>query len=429
MSDIVISVEDLYKEYRLGVLGYGTFRQDLQSWWANLRGKEDPNTEIGHEARHANERFLALNGISFDIKGGEVLGIIGRNGAGKSTLLKILSHVTAPTKGQVKIKGRVASLLEVGTGFHLELTGRENVYLNGAILGMTRKETSKKFDEIVGFAEVEKFIDTPVKRYSSGMYVRLAFAVAAHLEPDILIIDEVLAVGDAKFQKKSLGKLESAGKEGRTILFVSHNMPMVASLCNRAILLSKGQIIEDNSALAVIQNYYSQERDARGSVDFTKTPEKYGDEIATLLKARLTNEARETTDEFRIDEDIYIEMEYEVAKEGARVNPNFHIHTVDGSNAFVTSDVVIDPEAIAKVKPGRYLARCKIPGNFLNDGVYYVGFALSDMAALKAHFHVPDLLQLIIVDLQNGTVTRGRYAGSIPGAIRPVLDWESERIS
>jgi len=261
MSEVVIRVENLYKEYRLGTISHGTLYRDLQSWWARMRGKEDPNSIIGVERRAKsiesnampsalnlqpslnpsnNPHMLALNDVSFEVKRGEVLGIIGRNGAGKSTLLKILSEVTSPTKGQVKIKGRVASLLEVGTGFHPELTGRENIYLNGAILGMTKKEIADKFDEIVAFAEVEKFIDTPVKRYSSGMYVRLAFAVAAHLEPEILIVDEVLAVGDAQFQKKCLGKMGEVSKAGRTVLFVSHNMGAIQALCSRCLLLENG---------------------------------------------------------------------------------------------------------------------------------------------------------------------------------------------
>ena len=246
MGNIVIKVENLSKQYRLGTINHGMLHKDLQSWWARVRGKEDPNEIISsHQPSNVtsiNERFWALRDISFDVKHGEILGIIGRNGAGKSTLLKILSRVTAPTNGIVKIKGRVASLLEVGTGFHPELTGRENIYLNGAILGMTKKEIGMRFDEIVDFAEIETFIDTPVKRYSSGMYVRLAFAVAAHLEPDILIVDEVLAVGDIQFQKKCLGKMENVSKTGKTVLFVSHNMGAILQLCSRCLLLNDAHI-------------------------------------------------------------------------------------------------------------------------------------------------------------------------------------------
>src|SRR5476649_1973258 len=242
MSDSVIKVENVSKAYRLGQIGGGTLRDDLSRWWAMLRGQPDPNLKIGeeHHARHMGDQFWALDNVSFEVKEGEVLGIIGRNGAGKSTLLKILSQVTTPTSGQIKIKGRIASLLEVGTGFNPEMTGRENVFLNGAILGMTKAEIRRKFDEIVAFSGIEEFIDTPVKRYSSGMYVRLAFAVAAHLEPEILIVDEVLAVGDAEFQKKCMGKMKDVAEHGRTILFVSHNLEAVRKLCTRCILLHKG---------------------------------------------------------------------------------------------------------------------------------------------------------------------------------------------
>jgi lipopolysaccharide transport system ATP-binding protein len=264
-SDVVIRVENLTKEYRLGTISHGTLKEDLQSWWARVRGKEDPNSIVSHPSplipdQGLNPHFLALDEVSFDVKKGEAVGIIGRNGAGKSTLLKILSRVTAPTSGEVKIRGRVASLLEVGTGFHPELTGRENIFLNGTILGMKRAEIQRKFDEIVAFAEVEQFIDTPVKRYSSGMYVRLAFAVAAHLEPEILIVDEVLAVGDAAFQKKCLGKMEDVStKEGRTILFVSHNMGAISELCSRGIVLNAGKISymgESNDAVSAYNGFF-----------------------------------------------------------------------------------------------------------------------------------------------------------------------------
>lgn len=267
MSDTVIKVEGLWKEYRLGVISHHTLARDLQSFWAKFCGKEDPNLQIDaikpNNALNSrsDDRFWALQDISFEVKKGEILGIIGRNGAGKSTLLKILSQVTTPTKGEVRFKGRIASLLEVGTGFHPELTGRENVFINGAILGMSKAEIRCKLDEIISFAEVEKFIDTPVKRYSSGMYVRLAFAVAAHLEPEILIVDEVLAVGDAQFQKKCLGKMEDvSAKEGRTVLFVSHNMASVKALCNKGLLIDKGKIVTEGDIENCINSYYSTNR-------------------------------------------------------------------------------------------------------------------------------------------------------------------------
>jgi lipopolysaccharide transport system ATP-binding protein len=274
MPGTVISVENVTKAYRLGQIGGGTLREDFSRWWAKLRGRPDPFLKIGqnHHARKIGEQFWALDDVSFQVAPGEVLGVIGRNGAGKSTLLKILSQVTMPTSGEIKIRGRIASLLEVGTGFHPELTGRENIFLNGAILGMTKAEIRKKFDEIVAFSGVEQFIDTPVKRYSSGMYVRLAFAVAAHLEPEILIIDEVLAVGDAEFQKKCLGKMQDVSRrEGRTVLFVSHNMSAVRSLCNRAILLADGKVVASGTASAMTDRYSADmDKDTSLETDFSK---------------------------------------------------------------------------------------------------------------------------------------------------------------
>ena len=257
MKNTVISVEHLTKQYDLGVIGTGTLSRDLERWWARTRGKPDPYAIIGRSQKPSgkNESILALDDVSFTVQQGEALGIIGRNGAGKSTLLKILSRVTAPTSGVVKVRGRIGSLLEVGTGFHPELTGRENVYLNGAILGMRKAEVSRKFDEIVAFSGVERFIDTPVKRYSSGMYVRLAFAVAAHLDPEILIVDEVLAVGDAEFQKKCLGKMSDVASEGRTVLFVSHNMGSISELCEKTIFLANGTVEEIGPTSAMIESY------------------------------------------------------------------------------------------------------------------------------------------------------------------------------
>jgi lipopolysaccharide transport system ATP-binding protein len=259
MSKTVISVENLTKRYDLGVIGTGTISRDLNRWWAHLRQQPDPYTKIGQEdkLKRRGESILALDDISFTVQQGEALGIIGKNGAGKSTLLKILSRVTAPTSGVVKIKGRIGSLLEVGTGFHPELTGRENVFLNGAILGMWKEEVQRKFDEIVDFSGVEKFIDTPVKRYSSGMYVRLAFAVAAHLDPEILVVDEVLAVGDAEFQKKCLGKMGDVAGEGRTVLFVSHNMAAIENLCARSFLLISGSVNKIGNTDMVVSSYLS----------------------------------------------------------------------------------------------------------------------------------------------------------------------------
>ena len=271
----VISIENVCKSYRLGTIGRGTLREDLQSWWHRLRGRPDPNLRVDQAHLPVEGHTLwALQNVSLEVEQGEVLGVIGRNGAGKSTLLKILSRVTAPTSGRIRVRGRVASLLEVGTGFHPELTGRENVFLNGAILGMTKAEVARKFDEIVAFSEIEDFIDTPVKRYSSGMYVRLAFAVAAHLDPEILVVDEVLAVGDAAFQKKCVGKMGSVAKGGRTVLFVSHNMQAVSQITTRAVVLDRGTVAFQGLPAEAIAHYMAQSQGAGGGPGEYVAPEK-----------------------------------------------------------------------------------------------------------------------------------------------------------
>ena len=309
MTSTVISVEHLTKQYELGVIGTGTLSRDLNRWWARVRNQPDPYTRIGQRDAFARigESILALDDVSFTVQQGEALGIIGRNGAGKSTLLKILSRVTAPTSGVVKVRGRIGSLLEVGTGFHPELTGRENVYLNGAILGMKKAEVSRKFDEIVDFAGVEKFIDTPVKRYSSGMYVRLAFAVAAHLDPEILIVDEVLAVGDAEFQKKCLGKMGDVAGEGRTVLFVSHNMAAIEKLCKTCLLLKDGNIEINGSTSNVVDGYL----DGLGLHNSQKPLENYRQSSSqkNIIQqiTSLSVDLKQKT-AFRIDENIILEV-------------------------------------------------------------------------------------------------------------------------
>lgn len=312
MSDIAIRVENLGKLYRLGEVGTGTLSHDLNRWWARIRGKEDPFAKIGETndrtAKGNSDYVWSLKDINFEVKQGEVLGIIGRNGAGKSTLLKILSKVTAPTTGRIKVKGRIASLLEVGTGFHPELTGRENIFLNGAILGMTKAEIRSKFDEIVDFAGVERYIDTPVKRYSSGMYVRLAFAVAAFLEPDILVVDEVLAVGDAEFQKKCLGRMKDVSvNEGRTVLFVSHDLGAIAQLCTRSLLMQEGSIVHNGNAIETISKYLNQEK---ASAVYIK-PDTQSYKPIFIRTAHICNEVDEITSQFFNDQPIYITFEIE----------------------------------------------------------------------------------------------------------------------
>ena len=310
----VIKVENLSKQYRLGSVGTGSIAHDINRAWYRVRGKEDPYLKIGEEndrsKKGSSEYVWALRDINFEVKQGEVLGIIGRNGAGKSTLLKILSRTTSPTTGQIKIKGRVASLLEVGTGFHPELTGRENIFLNGAILGMSKKEIKSKFDEIVDFAGVERYIDTPVKRYSSGMYVRLAFGVAAHLEPEILIVDEVLAVGDAEFQKKALGKMKDVStKDGRTVLFVSHNMAAIQNLCSRAIYLRNGSVEYSNDTPQTI-NYYLKDVTRNADKRLNEINERRGNGKLKFIDIVGFNEKEEIANIFLCGERIFFKINF-----------------------------------------------------------------------------------------------------------------------
>lgn len=422
MSDTVIRVENISKEYHLGTISHGTLYRDLQSWSAKLLGKEDPNSKIASAGcRIQNGTFKALDDISFDVRQGDVLGVIGRNGAGKSTLLKILSKVTAPNRGSVKIKGRVASLLEVGTGFHPELTGRENIFLNGAILGMTKKEIHRKFDEIIDFAEIEDFIDTPVKRYSSGMYVRLAFAVAANLEPEILIIDEVLAVGDAQFQKKCLGKMEQvSAKQGRTILFVTHNMAMITSLCSRAILLDSGRLCDNGNTSNVVLSYYTQNSGSPASFDCCASGKHIGDDHAMLLSGAVVDENGDIAHEIDIRQAVTIKMRYRIMRpDHYRFMPNFHFYAPDGTCAFISS-----PQNVTSGK-GEFEAACIIPGNYFNDGTYFVGLALSSLdSGVVVHFYEQNALSFNIKDPIDHVPTRNGYAGPIPGMVRPKLDWQ-----
>ena len=319
MAGIVIKSENISKQYRLGLVGTGTLSHDLNRLWHSIRGKEDPYLKVGEandRSKAGNSDYVwALRDVNFELKQGEVLGIIGKNGAGKSTLLKILSRVTQPTTGSIKAKGRIAALLEVGTGFHPELSGRENIFLNGAILGMTKVEIRKKFDEIVDFSGVERYIDTPVKRYSSGMYVRLAFAVAAHLDPEILIVDEVLAVGDAEFQKKCLGKMKDVSGQGRTILFVSHNMSAVQSLCTRAIMLRDGTIVMDGETTTVLENYFYIKNEVKSNpiqeipADWIRP---WGRKNARLLKVEMFNSKGKSTVNLLFEEKFKLRISFEV---------------------------------------------------------------------------------------------------------------------
>jgi len=416
----VITVENLSKKYIIG-------HQKQEPYTALRDVLANGAKSIAHKLRHpfavqvndpAHEEFWALKDVSFNIQQGDRVGIIGRNGAGKSTLLKILSRITEPTSGRVTIKGRVASLLEVGTGFHPELTGRENIFLNGAILGMSKAEIKSKFDEIVAFAEVERFLDTPVKHYSSGMYVRLAFAVAAHLEPEILIVDEVLAVGDAQFQKKCMGKMEEVGKEGHTVIFVSHSMPTITSLCNRVILLESGKVVSDGPTSEVVMQYYTCGQASPSSAQFSG---KYvGDNYVRLLAGEIKNSKGEASLEANIDEQVTVDMTFEVLQNAPpKIVPNFHFYTAGGECAFIA---VSDNEI--GYKKGKYTSACCIPGNLLNEGVYFVGLAMSSFdSGVRVHFFEKNALSFNVVDTMENISTRSGWGGAMPGTMRPKLLW------
>lgn len=373
------------------------------------------------------EDFWAVQDLTFTVKRGESVGIIGRNGAGKSTLLKLLSRITSPTVGRLGIRGRVASLLEVGTGFHQELSGRENIYLNGAVLGMSRAEIKSRFDEIVAFAEVENFLDTPVKRYSSGMYMRLAFAVAAHLEPEILIVDEVLAVGDASFQKKCLNKLEDVGQEGRTVLFVSHNMAAITRLCTRAILLDEGHVVVDGPAPSIAR-MYSGSGVGMGAVrEWTNPSRAPGDDIARLCAVRVRNAGREIVDHVDIRGSVGVEMEYDVLVPGHVLVPNIHFFNDAGICMFMSNN--LDPAWYEQPRPvGRFVSTVWIPGNFFAEGSVMVRAALTTYAPFVVHIDVHDAVAFQVVDSIDGNSARGIFTGFMPGVVRPILTWTEQQM-
>ena len=425
MSLTRINIENLDKQYRLGEIGTGTLSHDLNRWWHKIRGKDDPYTMIGSvndRTSEINSDYVwALRNINFDVKDGEVLGIIGKNGAGKSTLLKILSKVTGPTNGKITINGRIGALLEVGTGMHPELTGRENIYLNGAILGMTKKEVSRKFDEIVDFAGINLYVDTPFKRYSSGMRVRLGFAVAAFLEPEILIVDEVLAVGDAEFQKRAIGKMkEVSNEQGRTVLFVSHNMNSVNTLCSRCVYLKDGEIKSVGETSVIVNQYLTNENTGKFSIEFKEN--KPGDDIAKLHSGRLINEAGQTIDHSNIKEKIGVEYIYEIVKDGFAPIPNVHFHTVKGEHAFTCAENQSDTNC----KPGIYTAILWIPEDLLNVETYLISLGLSNMSPIIIHFLEKEAL--ILNTIENINLRTEGHNQQISGVIRPKLKWEINKV-
>jgi lipopolysaccharide transport system ATP-binding protein len=415
MSDTVIKVENLGKKYILGHQReerYTTLRDSIANGAKGLlkpfkRGKSQG-------AKPNSEEFWALKDVSFEIKQGDRVGIVGRNGAGKSTLLKILSRITEPTKGSIRIKGRVASLLEVGTGFHPELTGRENISLNGAILGMSKADIVRKFDEIVAFAEVEKFLDTPVKRYSSGMYVRLAFSVAAHLEPEILIVDEVLAVGDAQFQKKCLGKMEDVGKEGRTVLFVSHNMATVTTLCQRGIWLVNGGVNLDASAELVTSKYLTYGVENSGEVILKQTANH---QRFWFKKVSLIDAHNNVSANFDVREAIKIRLEYEALELVSGLEVGFQIFNSFGITIF-TIDRSLSLEY--EISVGNYVAEIEIPRLFLSPGSYTINIAA----------HIPNIEMVcfhqsaIGFEIEETGSHMSKYKGADIGVVLMNLPWQ-----
>jgi lipopolysaccharide transport system ATP-binding protein len=413
----VIKVENLSKQYRLGTVGSGTMRDDLARFWAKMQGKEDPLALVGEtndrQTLGSSNYVWSLKDINFEVDKGDIVGVIGKNGAGKSTLLKILSKVTAPTTGSVKMKGRIASLLEVGTGFHPELTGRENIYLNGAILGMRRHEITRKLDEIIAFAGVERYVDTPVKRYSSGMYVRLAFAVAAHLESEILIIDEVLAVGDAEFQKKCLGKMGDIAKgDGRTILFVSHNMAAIKSLCNKGILLNNGKLIFGGSQISTVEHYQKKHSEKENFIHKGNIADAPGNSFIKVLSAQVLPRKGDIVSmfsgiDFLIDfytsiENINLDITIEVLTEEDLVI--FH------SGAIITNNF--------NSIQGIYSVILSLPTKLLNAGIYKLNLIFGQN---QKHLllKIEDILSFEVMQ-----DTTGSNSNKLPGIVFPELQYK-----
>jgi lipopolysaccharide transport system ATP-binding protein len=427
MNDIAISVENLAKQYKIGLakIRHDTLRDYVADGLGSLLNRYGFGSLAKTDRSATCETFWALKDITFNINKGETVGFIGSNGAGKSTLLKVLSRITEPTSGLIKIHGRVASLLEVGTGFHGELTGRENIYLNGAILGMQKTEIERKFDDIVAFAEVAKFIDTPVKHYSSGMYLRLAFSVAAHLEPDILIVDEVLAVGDANFQKKCLNKMQEVGKTGRTILFVSHNLSAITRLCNRVILLGNGMILQDGPPHRVVSTYIESGLGVTTAREYPDSGKAPGNDIVRLCGVRIRTEDGLVADAVNIHQPIGIEIEYEVLKPGHVLVPNFGFINEEDVVVFATIDR--DTAWRRRPKPiGRFTSTAWIPGNFLSEGMLSVGAGVMTEEPFRIHFDEYPAIAFHIIDSVAGDTARGDYAGKLPGVVRPLLKWSTE---
>jgi lipopolysaccharide transport system ATP-binding protein len=422
----IIKVEGLGKRYRIGAqqVAYESLRETLSN------AVRAPLRLWQRKQRAAAPTFWAVKDVSFEVQPGEVVGIIGRNGAGKSTLLKLLSRITEPTTGRIELYGRVGSLLEVGTGFHPELTGRENIYLNGAILGMARAEITRNFDEIVAFAEMDKFVDTAVKHYSSGMYLRLAFAVAAHLEPEILIVDEVLAVGDVRFQRKCLDKMQDVSQQGRTVLFVSHNMPAVARLCQRAILLNGGEVVQDGPAPRVVSAYLGAGLETTGVREWPDADRAPGDSVVRLRAVRVRSDDGEVTDVVDVRKPVSIELEYDVLRPGKRLSPVIICMNEDGVCVF--SSAGVSSQFIESQDPGfvgRCLSTCVIPGNLLAEGALTVTVSVNTILDGNfSHAVERDAVRFQVIDSLDGDSARGLYGGPVMGVVRPLLQWTNQSL-
>ena len=420
-----IEIENVSKQYRLGVVSSGTLSHDLNRWWAmNVMHKEDPFLKVGEtndRTKFGNSEYVwALKDINFNVEEGDVVGIIGKNGAGKSTLLKLLSRVTSPTTGEIRVRGRIASLLEVGTGFHPEMTGRENIYMNGAIMGMTKAEITRKLDEIVDFSGCERYIDTPVKRYSSGMTVRLGFAIAAHLDPEILVVDEVLAVGDAEFQKKAIGKMQDISHGGgRTVLFVSHNMAAVKSLCRSGIILENGMVKESGSAEEMVGHYLRGDNDIANHKVWEKPEVKF--KGCELLEMGVRKKGGNWEDTMSVEDELEVYLKYKIDKHFPRIYPSVHFKNEQGQKIFVSYGV--DRCFDGDHKEGIYEQVCHIPANFLNWGSYYLDLLFSN--GQSTYTSGSDLISFT---LTNKSTKLGQWMGKVAGDITPKFDIEEHSL-
>ena len=423
MSKPIIKVENLSKQYRLGGYGSGTLTDDLKRWWSHVRGKEDPFLVIGESndrSQIGNSQYVwALRDINFEVQKGEVVGLIGKNGAGKSTLLKILSKVTGPSVGKASLKGRVGSMLEVGTGFHPELSGRENIFLNGTILGMRKKEVAKKLDAIVEFAGVARYLETPVKRYSSGMTVRLAFAVAAHLEPEILLVDEVLAVGDAEFQKKCIGKMGEVSTEGRTILFVSHNLGSMRRLCNRGVLLQNGEMAYVGNIDSALEKYLNSSGVDSEDADENKIIFERKDQLAQLTEIAIVDKSGAAKTSYNYEDEIYVLIKYLVSQDTRNIAIRFSLSR-NGELLFLTQDSDDQTELLGRKDAGNYTTKIKLP-NYLKSGLYTLSVWLYEVGRPKEE--KLDVLKFVLDDSKTDTTNKS-FAPDQPGLLKPNLTWE-----